>query len=92
MLFLLEAFANFGYIGLLLAPLYVAALFGALFIIFLKLPKDTLNIWFFSINIEVNRNTFGGFIDYIYNPALFIFGLLFITLRIILDYKIIFEK
>jgi len=86
--FIGEAYANFGYIGLFLSTLYVGTLFGAIFLIFLKLPKDTINVWFFSIlTLQFTNTLLGGFVDFIYNPGLFILGILFITMRIILNYK-----
>lgn len=67
-LFIGEAWANFGILGLLLSPIYVGFVIGTLFYLLLRLPKTPLFIGvyaFFSYKIAL----VGGFNDYYYNIA-----------------------
>jgi len=67
-LFIGEAWANFGILGLLLSPLYVGFIIASLFYGLLRLPKAPLLIGvyvFFSYKTAL----IGGFNDYIYNIA-----------------------
>ncbi|MFL6556894.1 MAG: O-antigen polymerase, partial [Bacillus sp. (in: firmicutes)] len=88
-LFIAEAYANYGYIGILAGTTYVALLVQALYIAFLRLPKNPvfLSLFiYFSINIP--RTLVGGFTDFLFNPiwilitCLFTGILLFIRIRI----------
>lgn len=79
-LFIGEAWANFGIVGLLISPLYVGFIIATLFYVLLRLPKTPLFIGvyvFFSYKTAL----IGGFNDYIYNIAyLSIFTILFVLL------------
>mgnify|MGYP001499111706 CR=1 FL=1 len=88
-LFIAEAYANFGYTGIVFATFYVAVLVQIVYIIFLRLPKNPifLSLYiYFSINIP--RTLVGGFSDFLFNPIWFLLTfllvgiLLFIRLRI----------
>ncbi|MEH7484847.1 oligosaccharide repeat unit polymerase, partial [Neobacillus drentensis] len=87
-LFIAEAYANYGYIGILAGTIYVALLVQTLYISFLRLPKNPvfLSLFvYFSINIP--RTLVGGFTDFLFNPiwilitCLFVGILLFIRIR-----------
>jgi oligosaccharide repeat unit polymerase len=88
-LFIAEAYANWGYLGILAGTLYVAAFVQIMYITFLKLPKNPvfLSLFiYFSVNIP--RTLVGGFTDFLFNPiwiiitCLFLGMLLFIRVRI----------
>lgn len=67
-LFIGEAWANFGLVGLLISPLYVGFVIGMLFYTLLRLPKAPIFIGayvFFSYKTAL----IGGFNDYVYNFA-----------------------
>lgn len=64
-----EAYANFGYAGVILGTLYLGAFIQIFYIAFLRLPKHPVFVVllvYFTINIP--RVVVGGFIDFIYNP------------------------
>jgi oligosaccharide repeat unit polymerase len=68
-LFVAEAYANFGYLGIIIGTLYVGAVIQLLYIFFLRLPKNPIFLSlfvYFSINIP--RTIVGGFTDFLFNP------------------------
>ncbi|MFT5070411.1 MAG: hypothetical protein ACI8V8_000371 [Chitinophagales bacterium] len=80
-LFIGEAWANFGFLGLLLSPVYVGFMIGSLFYTLMRLPKTPLLIGiyvFFSYKTAI----IGGFNDYLYNVSTLsvfvLFGLILI--------------
>lgn len=80
-LFVAEAYANFGILGVFLSPIYVGFVIQNFYIILLKLKKTPLFIaifTYFSLRSIVN----GGFNDFIYNPLMSI--LIIITIAIVL--------
>lgn len=88
-LFIAEAYANFGYFGIILGTIYVGILVQLIYIIFIRLPKNPVFLClfiYFSINIP--RTLVGGFTDFLFNPVwifitcLFAGILLFIRLRL----------
>ncbi|WP_066290296.1 O-antigen polymerase [Bacillus sp. FJAT-29937] len=88
-LFIAEAYANFGYLGIILGTIYVGVLVQLIYIIFIRLPKNPVFLClfiYFSINIP--RTLVGGFTDFLFNPiwifitCLFAGMLLFIRLRL----------
>ncbi|MDW2876624.1 MULTISPECIES: O-antigen polymerase [Bacillaceae] len=87
-LYIAEAYANFGYMGIFLGTLYVGIFVQLLYIVFIRLPKNPVLLClfiYFSINIP--RTLVGGFTDFLFNPIwifiTFLFAgiLLFIKLR-----------
>ncbi|NEU44236.1 oligosaccharide repeat unit polymerase, partial [Enterococcus faecium] len=65
-----EAYANFGYVGIVIGTLYVGVVTQLLYIWFLRLPKNPLFLSlfvYFSINIP--RTLVGGFSDFLFNPT-----------------------
>ncbi|WP_064091872.1 O-antigen polymerase [Rossellomorea aquimaris] len=64
-----EAYANFGYIGILVGTIYIAILTQTLYIIFIRLPKDPVVISLFVyFTINIPRTIVGGFTDFLFNP------------------------
>lgn len=79
-LFIGEAWANFGIVGVLIAPIWVGAMIQTLFITLLSMKKTPLFLAllvFFSYKSSVT----GGFNDYIYN-----LGYLIIVMLIVVVY------
>lgn len=70
-LFVGEAFANFGWLALIIAPIYVGTFIQFIYILLLKLPKNPL---FISINAYlcslIPSMMISGFADFIFNHAL----------------------
>lgn len=65
-LFVAEAWANFGLIGVLLSPLWVGFVIGSLYYFFLKKRKTPLWLALF-VTFSFGGSFTGGFNDYIYN-------------------------
>lgn len=63
-----EAWANFGIIGLLLSPIWVGFLIQSLYIYFLRSPKSPVHLAFF-VSFSTGGAITGGFNEYIYNPG-----------------------
>lgn len=87
-LYIAEAYANFGYFGIVAGTIYIAALIQMVFICFIRLPKNPVFVSlfiYFAINIP--RTLVGGFTDFLFNPiwilitCLFVGMLLFIRVR-----------
>lgn len=77
-LFVAEAYANFGYLGVLVGTLYIGAFLQLVYITFLKLPKHPLFVAlfvYFSINIP--RALTGGFFDFIFSPIWILLSVMF---------------
>lgn len=75
--FLGEAWANFGFSGLLISPIYVGFLIGSLFYILLNKVKTPIIIGlmtYFTHNTSIS----GGINDYIYNPILVVVFILIV--------------
>ncbi|MCD7034466.1 oligosaccharide repeat unit polymerase [Metabacillus sp. GX 13764] len=68
-LYAAEAYANFGYAGLLIGTMYVGIYIQVVYMIFVRLPKTPLFLSlfvFFTVNIP--RVIIGGFADFLWNP------------------------
>ncbi len=68
-LFIAEAWANFGLVGVLIAPIYVGLFIQTLFLFFLRSRKTPVLVGvlaFLSLRLPVT----GGFNDFIYAPGL----------------------
>lgn len=83
-----EAYANFGFLGVVLATVYIASIIQIMYIIFMRLPKNPifLSLYiYFTVNIP--RALVGGFTDFILNPlwmmlvGLFVGILLYIRVK-----------
>lgn len=79
--FLGEAYANFGFIGVAISPIIVGLIFSAILCIYLKFKKTPLNIILYLECFIIFTNILNaGFIDFFYNvnfilTLMFIFGL-----------------
>ncbi|NFP65488.1 oligosaccharide repeat unit polymerase, partial [Clostridium botulinum] len=79
-LFIGEAYANFGTIGVLSSVLYIGVLLSIILIIFVKIKKTPINIVIYvTITSILASASQGGFIDFVYN-----FNIIFITVTLIL--------
>lgn len=67
--FIGEAYANFGWLGVIIGSIYVGILIQLLLIIFLRIRKTPLNIAFFTF-FAIKIPLSGGFVDFFYNPLL----------------------
>ncbi|MBD7943069.1 oligosaccharide repeat unit polymerase [Psychrobacillus sp. AK 1817] len=68
-IFLGEAFASYGYLGVIVAIIYIAAVIQVLYIIFLRLPKTPVVIALFVyFTINIPRTLVGGVADFFFNP------------------------
>ncbi len=76
-LFIGEAYANFGWTGVILSPLWIGFLIQSLHILFLRLPKTPLFIGVF-VFFSFTSNITGGVNEYLYNMQYF-----FLTVTII---------
>lgn len=76
-LFIGEAWANFGWIGFILAPIYVGFIIQCLYLFLLKSPKTpffiSIFVWF-----SVHSSITGGFNDYFYNIQVLVFVVLIV--------------
>ncbi|WP_338778643.1 oligosaccharide repeat unit polymerase [Metabacillus sp. FJAT-52054] len=67
-LFAAEAYANFGYAGVIIGTIYVGFVIQLVYMIFIRLPKNPLFLAlfvFFTVNIP--RVVIGGFADFLLN-------------------------
>lgn len=81
-LFIGEAYANFGWVGVFVAIIYVGFFIQLMYITLIRLPKNPITIALFAY-YSYSLPLTGGFFDFIYNPGMFI------TLIIILFFYII---
>lgn len=79
-LFVAEAWANFGVVGVVLSPLWVGFVIGSLYYFFLKSDKNPLMLALF-VTFSYGGSFTGGFNDYIYNGGYL--TLVFLVLSII---------
>lgn len=80
-LFVAEAYANFGTKGIFISIICVSLIMDLFFILFMKLPKNPINIAMLSyFTISFTMILHGGFVDYIYNP----FNILLVILMFII--------
>lgn len=77
-LFLGEAYANFGWLGVILSPLWIGFLIQTLHIILLRLPKSPLFIGLF-VFFSYTSNITGGINEYIYNIQYLLLVITFIA-------------
>ncbi|MCB9227363.1 MAG: oligosaccharide repeat unit polymerase [Chitinophagales bacterium] len=85
-LFIGEAWANFGVLGLLLSPIYVGFIIGTFFYSLLYLPKSPIFIGIY-VAYSYKLTLIGGFNDYIYNISNLLFFIIFATI-ILFSYKL----
>lgn len=78
-LFIAEAWANFGLLGVLIAPVYVGIFLQIVFMFFLKARKTPIMLGIFAY-LSVKMPVTGGFNDFIYAPGLMTIGFVFVTI------------
>lgn len=79
-LFIGEAYANFGAIGVMISIIYVALLFGIILWLFTsKFKKSALNVALLGVlTSELANTTQGGFFDFVYNANMIVIVIMFI--------------
>jgi hypothetical protein len=88
-----EAYANFGYNGIIIGTLYVGFFIQVLYIGFLRLPKHpVLIVLFIFFTVNIPRVVVGGFADFLFNPFWIMIVFLFGGLLLLIRFKIDFEK
>lgn len=70
-IFIGEAWANFGLVGVILSPINVGFFIQTIYIVFLNVNKSPLMISLFAI-ISVGLPVTGGYNDFFYNPRILI--------------------
>lgn len=91
-IFLSEAWANFGLLGLLLSPVYVGFIIGCLYNFILISPKSPLFLGIYAY-YSFRPTIIGGFNEYLYNPGnILIVALVLFLLIYSNSLKILSEK
>lgn len=78
-IFISEAWANFGFMGVLLSPVYVGFVIGFLYNLFLVLPKTPVFLALYGF-YSYKSTIIGGVNDYLYNANNFIVFFIIIVL------------
>ena len=81
-LFIAEAWANFGLIGVLLAPIYVGLFIQAIFLFFLRSKKTPVLLGVFAY-LSLRMPVTGGFNDFIYAPSLINIAFVLISIYLV---------
>ncbi|WP_167013485.1 O-antigen polymerase [Chitinophaga sp. Cy-1792] len=89
-LFIGEAYANFGWIGVILCPIWIGFLIQTLFIVFIRLKKTPIFLGLF-VFYSFNSNITGGVNEYFYNIQTTILSLTILTVLII-AYSLYYSK
>lgn len=85
-MYVAEAYANFGWIGVIISPIIVAFFTAVVPNIILYQEKDPLNISLYVFVVSVYSSAIvGGFTDFIYNALLIIIVFLFVVIRTVLN-------
>lgn len=81
-LFVGEAYANFGIIGAIIAPILVGIIFSSVLAYFLKVKKTPLNIIIYlELFIVFTGVLQGGIVDFFYNIKLFVIMIVILSLK-----------
>lgn len=92
-LFIAEAYANFGYLGIIIGTIYVGILVQIIYITFIRLPKNPVFLClfiYFSINIP--RTLVGGFADFLFNPIWIFITCLFSGILLFIKFRMDFTE
>jgi hypothetical protein len=81
-LFIAEAWANFGLIGVLVAPIYVGLFVQAVFLFFLKSKKTPVLLGIFTY-LSLRLPVTGGFNDFIYPRGLITIAFMFVNVYLV---------
>jgi len=69
-LFIGEAYANFGWVGLIFSVIWVALLITAFYVLILKLKKTPATVTLFAyFTVNMATATQGGFVDFVYSAS-----------------------
>lgn len=80
-IFVGEAYANWGWIGIVVSIVWVGIVIGVLSVMIVKMKKNAVSIAFFAtITAKIGNITQGGFCDFIYNVDLYMTICIFIGL------------
>jgi len=80
-LFIAEAWANFGWIGVIFSPIYVGMFVQIIFMTFLKAKKTPISTGLFAY-LSYKLPITGGFNDFLYNPGLVIILVIFTSVYV----------
>jgi oligosaccharide repeat unit polymerase len=88
-----EAYANFGYAGIIIGTLYIGAFVQVLYIGFIRTVKHpiTLSI-FIYFTVTIPRVMVGGFVDFVFNPFWIFILVLFMGMLYLHKMKVDFSK
>lgn len=91
-LFIGDAYANFGFFGIILSPIYVSILYQYFFILLLKSKKKVINVGFIMYILYIlSKSITGGFIsEYIMNTHLILVSIFFFF--ILFFYKLLRKR
>lgn len=85
-IFVGEAYANFGMIGVIIAPIYVGALVEIIYLFIIKSKKDPVNITILVyLTINFSQFTQGGFCDFIYNANIIITVFVLLLIKFVVN-------
>lgn len=88
-LFIAEAYANFGFVGIVMGTVYVAVLVQVIYITFLRLPKNPIFLsLFIYFTINIPRTLVGGFSDFLFNPIWFLLCCIFIGILLFIRFRL----
>lgn len=76
--FIAEAWANFGWMGVLIAPVWIGVLMQFIYYKLITAPKTPVNVALMTYFMTAFPIT-GGFVGFVWNPAWFFFGILTIV-------------
>ena len=80
-IFVGEAYANWGWVGIIGSILWVGIVIGVLSVMIVKMKKNAVSITFFAtITTKIGNTAQGGFCDFIYNVDLYMTICIFIGL------------
>lgn len=72
-LYIGEAYANFGIVGLIISPIIVSFIFSTILCLLLKFKKTPLNMILYLESFIIFTNVLqGGFVDFFYNVKFFV--------------------
>jgi len=86
-IFIAEAWANFGLVGVLVSPIWVGFLIQTLYLLFIRSRKTPLHLAAF-VSFSLGGSVTGGINDYIYNGGFFLFS---IIVMMIMFLAVVFE-
>ncbi|WP_242637944.1 MULTISPECIES: O-antigen polymerase [Bacillaceae] len=88
-----EAYANFGFAGIIIGTLYIGVFIQIMYISFIRIIKHpiTLSI-FIYFTVTIPRVMVGGFVDFVFNPFWILLIVLFLGLLVLQKMKVDFLR